>query len=788
MFTQYQKMKSILFSAALFFAAQYTQAQDWTGAINSDWNNPQNWNGVPQNGDDITISTANYSGAMAHPVINTNSNFSPAGMLVDGGSVLTINANLTTTDRVEILGAGTQVILNAGILTISGGSGNARFIFAEEAHFEMNGGELNVGQRLLFELGASGVLNDGTINISETFALIDGTGTVSSSFIQNGGFIQTEEFGFENEAGNFHPLYRLMGGVFNVTAIFLCEGAAPGSGLGEFHATNGTANFSGTFGNIAGSTMNYVLRITESGVVNTNCSVIDQLAGDSIVISNGGSMNITANVVWNNNGVVTGESGELVINANTILNGNGEYQFPNLTVLPNKSLIQNAAQLIAVNGDFVLAGTYNQMNHVLEFNGSAEQDFTLSPDQTLDALIMNNSGDGVSVSGSLTITDSLKWIDGILNMNANELIFTDGALSLLASEDSYAIGTVIKKGNEAFLFPVGSAGLRYRPVEISAPAEAATEITVNYYPESYTVQTPVNAPLQTISTLEYWNVERAGSTDFVTVSLGWNNAGASGLIDCPSVSLAYWDNSAWNMIASTVSGFCTGNGAGIVSSSSEIEEFGIYTIGFTEGVYQQAITVCSGESYSVGTSTYDSTGVYFDMFTDVNGEDSLVVTALTVLPQPDLTVQENLGYLTSNALDVNYQWVDCGNNFEPVLGATNQTFAPAQNGTYAVIIETNGCSDTSSCVVVDNLSLSENPVSVSVYPNPVQSGKKLFVKCEKELISYSWISAGGTHVKTADIINSDVHELNVPELLGVYILTLSFADGSTSYSRVSVSN
>jgi len=34
-------------------------AQNWTGNVSSDWNNPQNWSIAPGNGDDVIIDPIN---------------------------------------------------------------------------------------------------------------------------------------------------------------------------------------------------------------------------------------------------------------------------------------------------------------------------------------------------------------------------------------------------------------------------------------------------------------------------------------------------------------------------------------------------------------------------------------------------------------------------------------------------------------------------------------------------------------------------------------------------------
>ena len=55
-------------------------------------------------------------------------------------------------------------------------------------------------------------------------------------------------------------------------------------------------------------------------------------------------------------------------------------------------------------------------------------------------------------------------------------------------------------------------------------------------------------------------------------------------------------------------------------------------------------TICSGQSVTVGTNIYDSTGVYFDTLTTVNGCDSIILT--------DLFVQNSSASFTINSLSI----------------------------------------------------------------------------------------------------------------------------------------
>lgn len=733
------------FLLAALLSVGTASSQDWTGAVNSDWNNASNWSSTPQTGDNITISVTNYAGAMADPVIASNSTFSPAEMLIDGGAILTVNANLTTTDRVEILGEGTSVILNNGTLSIQGGAGNARIIFADGAHFEMNGGLLNVGQRLLFELGGSGVLNNGIIDITETFALIDGNATESSSFTQNGGQLTTSEFGFENEAGEFYPTYYLNGGELQINADFLVEGVTPGSGRGTLMATSGLCTVYGNIGNIAGSTVNYTLDFGGDVDFNMMGGTIDQLVGDSIVLQNNAEMTIGATLNWQNEGVVTGEYAELIIDGNTSLSGNGTYQFPNVVLALSKTLNHITAVPVFVNGDLNLIGVYNQMQHSLEFNGAEEQELLSVGPVTLDQIVLNNSGDGVLFDHDLYLNQSITWINGVLKSDTSVLTLANNAVSQTPSENSYACCTVVKNGNQAFVFPVGSITERYRPLEISAPTSVATSVAVTYHPNGYTSLTPVEAPLLSVSTLEYWDVIQTGSTDQVTASVSWNDASQSGLVDCASISMATWDNGQWNFVPSTTSGLCSGTGAGSLESAISINLVPL-TIGFTEAVYQQQVELCFGDSLIVGTSAYNTSGVYIDSLLDVNGEDSLVVTALTVLPEINVAVTNDTISLGADEPNAAYQWLDCNTGFSEIPGATEQVFTPAVNGSYAVRIEKNGCVDTSACYLIDELSVDEVEVHFTVYPNPLGEAEAFHVKASEAIEEVIVVDALGQTV------------------------------------------
>ncbi|TND07772.1 MAG: hypothetical protein FD123_2923 [Bacteroidetes bacterium] len=134
-------------------------------------------------------------------------------------------------------------------------------------------------------------------------------------------------------------------------------------------------------------------------------------------------------------------------------------------------------------------------------------------------------------------------------------------------------------------------------------------------------------------------------------------------------------------------------------------------------------TICAGDSYTFpdGSSQTNITSavIYTSQLASVAGCDSLVTTSLAV-NQVDTMVSVTSVTLTASASGATYQWLDCVNGYVILPGDTSQNFTATVNGTYAVAVTQNGCTDTSGCHVILSTSLDHalNGTSVRVYPNP----------------------------------------------------------------------
>ncbi|NVK65399.1 MAG: HYR domain-containing protein, partial [Flavobacteriales bacterium] len=78
--------------------------------------------------------------------------------------------------------------------------------------------------------------------------------------------------------------------------------------------------------------------------------------------------------------------------------------------------------------------------------------------------------------------------------------------------------------------------------------------------------------------------------------------------------------------------------------------------------------------------------------------------------------------ITANSSGGSYAWVNCDFN-TTIPGETSQSFTPAANGTYSVIVTLGNCTDTSACITVNSVGLKDLSIEqLAVYPNPSLDG------------------------------------------------------------------
>ena len=195
----------------------------------------------------------------------------------------------------------------------------------------------------------------------------------------------------------------------------------------------------------------------------------------------------------------------------------------------------------------------------------------------------------------------------------------------------------------------------------------------------------------------------------------------------------------------------------------------------------QNITLCQGGSITVGTHTYSLPGVYTDVLTSHAGCDSTVITVITMATVNVGTATS--GYtITATASGAAYQWLDCNNNFALIPGATAQSYTATANGSFAVRVAQNGCSDTSSCVTIQGMGIAENGgagFEIKFYPNPTTD--HVYIQTDAVIRSVEVMDLSGKKYQPAFSVNK-LDFTTLPD--GVYLVRVTTGGGNVTVSRV----
>ncbi|MCR9172516.1 MAG: S8 family serine peptidase [bacterium] len=136
------------------------------------------------------------------------------------------------------------------------------------------------------------------------------------------------------------------------------------------------------------------------------------------------------------------------------------------------------------------------------------------------------------------------------------------------------------------------------------------------------------------------------------------------------------------------------------------------------------------------------------------------------------------------ASNAQYQWLDCLNGFAPIIGETNQTFAPSADGEYAVVVTENGCSDTSACLVFSTASLMEVLAEdIRYFPNPTNNAITIQFETVKSSVDVEVYSTLGQQLLAKRFFNTSEEELTLPAEPAVYFVKVT-SDLGTSVLRV----
>lgn len=139
--------------------------------------------------------------------------------------------------------------------------------------------------------------------------------------------------------------------------------------------------------------------------------------------------------------------------------------------------------------------------------------------------------------------------------------------------------------------------------------------------------------------------------------------------------------------------------------------------------------------------------------------------------------------LSSNQNSANYQWFNSDTNV-PIPGATNQTFTPTSEGSYAVEVSNGSCTERSnpySFLTLGGDSFTQE--EISVYPNPVKNDLHIDLPIVTDLTINLFDIAGKLIMtKTLDDKSNTISLKTLSK--GIYFLNVKSSDKSGNFKLV----
>lgn len=284
------------------------------------------------------------------------------------------------------------------------------------------------------------------------------------------------------------------------------------------------------------------------------------------------------------------------------------------------------------------------------------------------------------------------------------------------------------------------------------------------------------------ATYTYANGAANGCDSIVTLDLTVNTAATGTDVQASCGSYIWIDGNTYNTDNNTAT-YTYANGAANGCDSIVTLDLTVNTAATGTDVQTScgAYLWIDGNTYSANNNT----ATYTYANGAANGCDSIVTLDLTI-NSVTLGTSVNGFTITADAVGASYQWLDCNDNFAQINGETAANFTPTLNGSYAVQITENGCTDTSACVVISTIGILENSfgTTINAYPNPTSGPLTIQFAETQERIAAKLLNVAGEIVQSELLLDASSVEMSLNQPAGIYLLELTSATGNKAVLRI----
>ena len=466
--------------------------------------------------------------------------------------------------------------------------------------------------------------------------------------------------------------------------------------------------------------------------------------------NNGVSNNAAFTPVTTNNYIVTGTDANGCVNTDTAT----------VTVLPlpNVNAGQDFAICVGLGSTLTATGasTYQWNNNVL--NG-----VTFFPNTTTTYTVIGTGANGCSAQDSVVVTVNTTPTISLTNGGA---ACANGNVALNATTTG-AFGGFWSSTNG-----LGTFGPNVSNANVIYNANSNDPATVTFV---YVAFNQCGASNDT-TIINILGLPAVNAGVDASVCTGTNTT-----LTATAAGTVVWNNGILNGVAfpavgGTTNYIATATGINGCTNTDTVSITGLALPQVNAGSDQ---TICSGDFVTLnatGAVTYAwnnnvidgvpfapaTTTSYTVTGTGANGCDNTDNVTVTVNALPNaVAVAADPVTLVATPAGATYQWIDCASG-QIIADATNDTLIASANGSYAVIVtNANGCSDTSDCMIVDQVGIyfPESAV-IGLYPNPTNGMVTLEIPAQEGATAFVYDAQGKLILTVANAKNGEQFDLS----------------------------
>jgi len=481
---------------------------------------------------------------------------------------------------------------------------------------------------------------------------------------------------------------------------------------------------------------------TVSGTLNMNLSTLTDASGTGVF-----TLNSLGTLITKHTGGIaaSGATGCIQTTGARTYNSNANYTYNG-----------TAAQITGTGLPTTLTGTLTIANTLALLTGGV-------------TLTQATAIQGVSGTRQLTLTTGR-----LITTAVNLLTIGDGSVVSPAggSATSFVHGPIKKvgftSGNE-FVFPTGKINKWARISLTPSSTSATAAFTAEYFNTAYASLTPLDASLDHVSSIEYWDLARNIAGTDGKVKLYWESTTGSGITSTASSDLrvAHWYNPGAGLkwYAEGTSPLITVSGAtGTIQTDIDVTSFSPFTFGAPNGVNPLPIELIDFKGFAEKsgnvlqwTTATEINNDYFSLERSTNGYEFAPIATIDG---------------TGNSSSIkNYEFTDENISEDIYYYRLKQ-------------VDFDGRYSYSNIVSVERKQTSTS--FIDVYPNPSTTGIINILTSEDvtEIVIYNAIGQVVRKINTLATSNY-IQDINIAE--GVYIIKALISDNSILTTRIVVS-